>query len=137
MTTARTSEDHLPSIAKGLFEMRDAVLLLSNALKIASLAGCDRLTVPQLLFFLSVADADCSGHVITLTDIQENLGSAIGCSLHTTYKTLMAPRGRTNANGIGWIKSESNPNDLRQRFLSLTPLGLEVVTNMTDGLKVG
>ncbi len=113
---------------------RNSARLLSTALRVASLAGCDRLTVPQLLFFLTVAEADMANKATTLTDIQEGLGDAIGRSLHSTYKTLMAPRGRTNANGIGWIKSDVNPDDLRQRFLSLTPLGKKVVTAMAEAL---
>jgi hypothetical protein len=114
---------------------RNAVRLLSNALRVASLAGCDRLTVPQLLFFLTVAEADLARRVITLTDIQEGLGDAIGRSLHTTYKTLLVPRGKTNANAIGWLKSDANPDDLRQRFLSLTSLGREIIDAMAGAIE--
>lgn len=123
----------LPSSNKPA-KQRNAVRLLSTELRVASMGGYDRLTVPQLLFFLTVAEADLAGKVITFTDIKEGLGDTIGRSLHTTYKTLLEPRGRSNENGIGWLASEANPNDLRQKFLSLTPLGKALATDMADAI---
>jgi hypothetical protein len=113
---------------------RNGLKKISAALEVAALAGYSRLTVPQLLFFLKVAEYDLAGKVIRFTDIEESLGEAIGRSLHTTYKTLLAPRGRTNAGGVGWLQTETNPNDLRERFLGLTPLGADLARAITDAL---
>lgn len=91
-----------------------------------SLKGADRLTIPQVMFFLEVAQANLQGRTVRLRDILDRLSDTIGKTIRSTYPTLMVPTGASSENGMGWVIGEMNPADNRERFLRLTPLGLEV-----------
>lgn len=92
------------------------------------------MTVPQALFFCAVIEADLMHIDITFTEIREAIGGTISKSLHSTYKSMMEPRGRTNPNGMGWMVAEPNPDDLRERYLRLTPKGHAVANAVFDAV---
>jgi len=104
--------------------------IFSAGLETCAQEGWDRMTVSQLLFFCAVAEADLMGQDVTFTNIKDRLGSSISRSLHSTYKTLLEPRGRTNENGVGWLSAEPNPHDLREKFLRMTIKGREIAASI-------
>ncbi len=94
------------------------------------------MTLSQVLVFLLVAQRDLKGHPITFTEIKESLGANLSRSLHTTYKILLEPTAR-RPNGLGWLKSTENTDDLRQKFLTVTKKGLEVIAAVNSALDGG
>jgi hypothetical protein len=113
-----------------------ALRSVSAALKVFAENGYDRMTLPQALFFCAVVEAHLLGQRVTFSEIKDQLGEAINKSLHSTYKTMLVPRGRSNDNGMGWIDAQPNPDDLRERFLILTDKGralaLDIISAYTS-----
>lgn len=89
----------------------------------------DRMTMSQTLFFVMSAAADLAGQQPTYTDIKESIGPALNKSLHTTYRILMEPSPKF-PKGLGWLTTETNPADMRVKFLRLTPEGRRVIKTL-------
>lgn len=93
----------------------------------------ERMTVSQLIFFVSAAASDLQGGMPTYTDIKQEVGPTLNKSLHTTYKLFLEPN-KQFPGGLGWLAAEVDPRDNRQRILRLTAKGREAV--MAAGLEL-
>ncbi len=99
----------------------------------------ERLTLPQLAFFITAGTADIKGHAATFSDIRDTLGESLNKSLHTTYKVFMAQaRKRSDTKvrnpGLGWLTTEVDPEDNRRKYIHLTPTGRLVMTKLAQAL---
>lgn len=89
-------------------------------------AGSDRLTLAQATFFMLAAAADARGRPVTSQEVQEMAGDALTRSIKNTYRLLLEPN-RRYPHALGWLATESNPDDERQKFLRLTDAGKAVL----------
>jgi len=94
----------------------------------------ERMTASQLIFFMLAATSDLAGRPATFGDIKEMVGDRLNRSLHTTYRILMEP-SRAFPKGLGWLTSDLNPADNRQKFIKLTPEGRKVMKALHKALK--
>jgi DNA-binding MarR family transcriptional regulator len=83
----------------------------------------------QLHVFLAVALSEGS----SMTTIQERCGmtqTSSGRNIRAlTYRTV------DGKEGLGWIRSEQNPNNQRQNLLYLTDTGRDILTHILDPLE--
>lgn len=104
---------------------------LSAALIVLAEYAPERMTLAQGVFFLRAAVADLAGSPATFTAIRSATGDAVSRSLHTTYKVLLDGSKRKDrpnqSRGLGWLTRVTNPADEREKFLTLTPKGREVL----------
>lgn len=114
------------SNSKAMGEPSDASLLkwLADCSNVFAVAGHDKMTVRQLLFFLAVAQESSLGHTATVPTIRERY--PLGRSIEKSKITLLEPT-HDNPDGLGWIRQESDPADRRQRYLSLGDAGVRVL----------
>lgn len=104
--------------------VKDFRVFAETMLILAELAP-ERMTLSQAIFFVMTGTAELSGQRPTYSDIKEAVGEQLNRSLHSTYRILMEP-SRNFPKGLGWLTSELNPADNRQKFLSMTPKGRSV-----------
>lgn len=105
----------------------------AEALNILSLAVPPRVSVRQLLAFAIVANANAMGRSITLSEVREIAGDAIGQSIDRTIQQFFPPT-RQDPDGLGWIEQELDLDDRRKKYLKLTAMGRYVVNEMTRAL---
>lgn len=104
---------------------RDFQRFGETMLVLAELAP-ERMTLSQTIFFVLAGTAELSGKQPTFTDIKEAVGEQLNRSLHSTYRVLMEP-SRAFPKGLGWLTTELNPNDNREKFIRLTAKGRSVL----------
>ena len=88
--------------------------------------GSDRLSLTQATFFLLAATADAAGKPVTRTELIDTYLGATRGSIRNTYRQLLEP-SRVHPNGLGWLTTEENPMDARERVLRLTDEGKRVI----------
>ena len=101
-------------------------------LALAELAP-ERMTLAQASFFLLAASADVAGKPTTFTEVRDRAGPQLNRTLHNTYKVYMTEgrlRDGKREVGLGWLTSDKNPDDNRQKFLRLTERGREVLNDI-------
>lgn len=114
-----------PNSKSGLLKsVKDFRRFAEMMLVLAELAP-ERMTLSQAIFFILTGTAELSGQQPTYSSIKEEVGEQLNRSLHTTYRILMEP-SRAFPKGLGWLTSDLNPNDNREKFLKLTPKGRSV-----------
>ena len=94
-----------------------------------------RFSLPQALFFLKAARLSEDGKKATLGDIREEFGETMSGGLHSSYLGLLVPEGRSTSHGLGFIERQTNPDNLREKLLTLTPEGRAVVARMLEPLE--
>lgn len=118
------------SVNKGLINVSEALGALAELLP-------ERTSLSQILFFLHAARADMLGKPKRFSDIKEDLGDRINRSLHTTYKLFLSDgnlREGARQPGLGWLYTEANPQDLREKFIRLTPAGKKLLKDLNKQL---
>jgi hypothetical protein len=88
--------------------------------------GSDRMTLTQAAFFMLAATADASGKPATRTELLEAYKDSLRGSIRNSYRQLLEP-SRSFPRGLGWLRTEANPDDDREQFLRLTDKGQSVV----------
>lgn len=86
----------------------------------------ERMTMAQGVFFILAGAYELAGKSPTYSTIKDAVGDQLNRSLHTTYRILLEP-SRAFPKGLGWLTTEVNPADNREKFLKLTALGTEVM----------
>lgn len=127
-----TKKHHDESLWKHVGELGD----FSSVLTTLTILLPERTTLSQATFFIVAAAADIAGKQPTFTEIKEALGPAINRSLHSTYRALLVP-SKSVPYGAGLLERRENPNDNRQKILSLTPKGRETVVALITALNGG
>ncbi|MBA4172819.1 MAG: hypothetical protein C0511_09245 [Hyphomicrobium sp.] len=96
----------------------------------------ERVSAPQLLFFLFAGLADLAGKPATFTEIKEMVGGPISRSLHTTYKVFLSDNDREPGRqvALGWLMRETDRSDNRRKYLRLTKEGREVMTEVVRAI---
>jgi hypothetical protein len=98
-------------------------------------AGSARLTTSQAAFFLLAAAAHLRGHPATLARLGEAVSEpGFRPSVKNTYRQLLEP-SHAFPNGLSWLKSETSPTNLREKVLTLTPTGRNVIQGALLALK--
>jgi DNA-binding MarR family transcriptional regulator len=95
--------------------------------------GSDRLTLTQAAFFLLAATADAAGRPSTRTELFATHNITRG-SIKNSYRQLLEP-SRMYPNALGWLTTETNPNDDRESFLRLTAEGKAVIVGALAALE--
>ena len=88
--------------------------------------GSDRLTVSQAAFFLFAAKAQAVGKPATRSQLLQASGSDFRPSTRNSYRQLLEP-SRVYPNALGWLLTEENPNDAREKILTLSEDGEKVI----------
>lgn len=96
--------------------------------------GSDRLSLTQAAFFLLAATADASGRPATRSELIATYSETFRGSIRNSYRQLLEPT-RTYPMGLGWLTTESNPNDAREQFLRLTSEGKSVISGAIMALE--
>jgi hypothetical protein len=133
----KTLGGKLSNRTDGLFTHAAALGNFSSAMIVLAELMPDRTTTSQAVFFLLAASADIAGKPATFTSIQEEAGDVIGKSLHTTYRVFLDGAKRKDAptrNGLGWLKAIADPNNLREKPLTLTPVGRAIMAKLVQTL---
>ena len=97
---------------------------------IATSTPC-RLSTTQMAVFAFAALAARSGSPTTFSEIRDTFRGAPGGSVHTTYNVFL-DRTRERGGSLGWLRQVSDPLDMRQKFLHLTPAGRKVAERLLD-----
>lgn len=92
-----------------------------------------RMTISQVIFFVTAAAAIVAGKQPTYTDIKDAIGEEVGRSLNTTYRVLLE-RSRIYPNALQWLKRETNPADNREQIFDLTPKGRKVLKEVIEAM---
>lgn len=116
-----------------LFKSASALGDLSSAMIVLAENAPDRMSLSQGIFFVITAGAILGGKMPTYSSVKEVVGDQVNRSLHNTYRVLLEP-SRLYPQGLGWLKQVPNPNDAREKFLTLTPEGRRVVREVLEGL---
>lgn len=96
--------------------------------------GSDRLSLTQAAFFLLAATADAAGKPATRTELLEtHMGNGRG-SIRNSYRQLLEP-SRAHPAGLGWLTTEENPMDAREKVLRLTDEGKGVLEGVLLALE--
>ena len=93
-----------------------------------------RFSLPQAIFLLEVAAGTMRGQDRTYSDIKASFGDLFSAGLNSSYTTLLVPDGKSSERGLGFVARTSNPNDLREKILTLTPEGHDVVAKMIEAI---
>jgi hypothetical protein len=100
----------------------------------------DRLSLTQGAFFLLAATADAAGKPATRTELLRT-HMADGKGIRNTYRQLLEP-SRMFPNALGWLTTDENPMDAREKVLRLTDEGKRVIEGvlltlepLVEGLK--
>lgn len=86
----------------------------------------DRLSLTQAAFFLLAATADAAGKPATRTAILSTYHEQFRGSIRNSYRQLL-PKSRVYPTALGWLETEENPDDSREKFLKLTGEGRSVI----------
>lgn len=117
-TSSRTKRSELWRHVGELASSSAMLLFLSEE-------GSDRLSLTQGAFFLLAATADAAGKPATRTELL-NTHMADGKGIRNTYRQLLEP-SRLFPSALGWLTTEENPMDAREKVLRLTDAGKRVI----------
>lgn len=92
-----------------------------------------RLSVAQLAVFALAALGDRKGSPITFTQLRDTLEGTPGGAVHTTYGIFFEER--RGVRNLGWLRQERCAEDLRVKWLRLTPKGSDVLDAMLQHLE--
>lgn len=84
-----------------------------------------RLSVAQLTMFTLVALGDRMGKPVNLTQLQDTLEGTPGGAMRTTYSIFFEKR--RGVRNLGWLRQEPCREDMRVKWLRLTPKGARVL----------
>lgn len=84
-----------------------------------------RLSVAQLAVFALAALGDRKGTPVTFTQLHETLDGSPGGAVRTTYGIFFEQR--RGVRNLGWLRQERCSEDMRIKWLRLTPKGAEVL----------
>lgn len=110
------------------------------ALRVISEVVPARTSLRQMLFFAIVSQANAMGRSITFSDVIELLKDGAGHKgdfrgLERSV-AIFYEANRRNPDGLGWIRLEPDPDDLRKKYLRLSDEGTEVVGDMVEAMRV-
>jgi hypothetical protein len=112
---------------------------LSQALRLVAAELPQRTSLRQLLAFVTVAQIAAEGRSVTLSELNEILGDdaagipMLGVSFDRVFDTFIEPTRRM-PDRLGWCFKEEDPDDLRKKYLRLTPKGWAVAQRLIDSL---
>lgn len=92
-----------------------------------------RTSIRQVMAFAIIAQKNAMGSAVSLTDVREIAGEALGQSIERTIQQFFAPTVR-DPDALGWLEQEEDPYDRRKKYLKLTDKGVEVVNAITTAL---
>ena len=92
-----------------------------------------RMTLSQVIFFVTAGTSIAAGKPTTYTEVKEMLGEEINRSLAQTYRVLFEP-SRVYPKALEWMTRETNPADNRQKFFQLTPQGRRVLDEILKAM---
>lgn len=95
-----------------------------------------RFSVPQLLFFLKAARLEAQNQNPTLTTVSKSFGDEYSRGLHSSYRVLLEADHKRHSNGLGFLETRSNPDDIRQKVFALTPQGRAALVAMLEKLEI-
>lgn len=143
MLTTADAVSNVTSITRGNRKMTSTQAWLkrrSGTLSRSSLAVLtltervpERLSLPQISFFLIAATADVADNPFTFSDVHELLGEK-GDSVRSTYGIFLAP-SRRFPEALAWLAQEIDPSDRRKKYLRLTNEGREIVAEYLKALE--
>lgn len=113
--------------ANGCDKLKSALLVLLENVD-------SRFSLPQAIFFLEVAVSSMRGRDPTYSEVKASFGEVFSSGLNSSYTTLLVPDSKSSERGLGFIARKSNPNDLREKILTLTPEGRAVVAKMIEAI---
>lgn len=93
-----------------------------------------RVSVRQLLAFLIVANANAMGRSITLGEVRELAGDAMGQSIERTINNFFPPTKR-DPEQLGWIEQVMDDDDRRRKYLVLTQEGRRVMNELSMAME--
>lgn len=96
--------------------------------------GSDRLSLTQAAFFMLAATADAAGRPATRSELIQTYSETFRGSIRNSYRQLLEP-SRMYPRSLGWLATESNPNDEREQFLRLTDEGKSVIVGALMALE--
>lgn len=106
---------------------------LAKALTVLADLGHDRMTVRQALFLFAVAHQRTMGQSVSIPRIRE-IYEPLGRSIEKSKDQFLAATKR-NPEGLGWMTQEADEDDRRQRYLDLSPEGIEVVGTIVEAMR--
>ncbi|MFZ4166521.1 hypothetical protein [Brevundimonas sp. NPDC058933] len=112
----------------------------SAALQMLAYELPNRITIRQLLVFAMIAEAVSLGNDVTIAEVRAKVGKdksgddLLGQSIGRSYQIFLKPTKKEPDN-LGWCEVEENEDDRRQKFLRLTPEGVEVALRLARHLK--
>lgn len=122
----RPTSDNLHAHVGSLVDLGAAMMAMAEM-------APERMSVSQVIFFITAATADLAGKRPTFSEMRNSLGEDINRTLHATYRVLLEP-SRAYPKGLGWLTRERNPADNREWFLKLTPKGRLVIKEVLRAL---
>lgn len=105
--------------------------LLTTAFRLCAEVLPSRITLRQCLFISMVAYGHATNQRVSLRTIKTALGDSIGRSIEKSYFIFREPTKRA-PDGMGWIEQVADPDDMRQAYLRLTPVGVAALTPLLD-----
>lgn len=112
---------------------------VSLALRLIAAELPQRTTLRQALAFVTVAMMDAAGQSVTLSELNEDLGDdrtgnpMLGTAFDRVFDTFLEPTKRIPT-GLGWCFKEVDEDDLRKKYLRLTPKGRDVAKRLIEAL---
>lgn len=100
---------------------------IAECLNVLARCGHERLTVQQALFFAATAYHRKLGEVVTVPDLRAK--HPLGRSIEKSKFQLSEP-SMAFPEALGWLQQETDPDDARRRYLSLTEAGAGVLDAM-------
>lgn len=112
---------------------------LSQALQAIAAELPQRTTLRQAVAFATVATMDAAGRSVTLSELNEALGDdltgipLLGTSFDRVFDSFLEPSKR-QPDRLGWLFKELDEDDLRKKYLRLTPKGRKVALRLIEAL---
>lgn len=106
---------------------------LAAAVQVVAEAAPARMSIRQVLAFTIVAYANAMGRRITLSEVRELAGDALGQGIERSIAGFFAPTKR-EPDALGWLEQEPDEDDRRKKYLVLTERGRYVVNEITRAL---
>jgi DNA-binding MarR family transcriptional regulator len=93
-------------------------------------------SVRQMLTFIMIAKNDAMGKNLTLGMIRKESISEMDQNVERGIQTFY-PTTKRDPNRLGWIDQVQDTEDLRRKFLVLSPQGRAIANEMTTALTEG
>lgn len=122
----------MPDTSPLFSHIKDLEALSAGMMVMAEMAP-HRMTLSQVIFFVTAGASIAAGKPTTYTDVKKLLGEEINRSLAQTYRVLFEP-SRHYPKALQWMTRETNPADNRQKFFQLTPQGRHVLSEVLKAM---